>query len=180
MDILKDLFDEKVIEIINLFLDNPEKRFCLTDISSFTKVNIATTFRILNKLISKSFIRTIIIGKVRIYQLEKNEKTMALNKLLRKDSNPLQRFVDEVSQHPRVRKVILESKENKAAKVLIVGEFLPTDKINKICDKIKNDDNYNISFVEISENQFKGLRNFGSYNLEKKVIWKRDETQKSQ
>jgi sugar-specific transcriptional regulator TrmB len=175
MDILKDLFDEKVIEIVNLFLDNPEKRFCLTDISSLSKVNIATTFRILNKLISKGFVRTIVIGKVRIYQLEKNEKTLALTKLLRKDSNPLQSFVDEISKHPRVKKIILESKDKKSAKIFIVGEFLPIDKINKTCDKIKQEENFSISFVEISENQFKGLKNFGTYHLDKKIVWQKEE-----
>ena len=59
MEILKDLFDEKILEIINLFLDNPEKRFSLTDVSGLAKVNIATTFRILNKLTGKKFIKTI-------------------------------------------------------------------------------------------------------------------------
>lgn len=175
MDILKDLFDEKIIEVINLFLENPEKRYCLTDVSNLTKVNVATTFRILNKLAAKQFIRTIIVGKVRIYQLERNEKTMALSKFLKKENNPLQRFTEELSSHPRIKKIILESKEANNAKLLIVGDFLPTEKINKTCEKIKEEFNFKISFVEISENQYRGLRNFDNYNLDRKIIWEKKE-----
>ena len=173
MDILKDLFDEKIIAVINLFLDNPDKRYCLTDISNATKVNIATTFRIMNKMISKGFIRTIIIGKVRIYQLEKNEKTMALQKFLRNDNDILQRFIDDISSHPRIKKIILESRDKTSAKILIIGEFLPIEKINKSIEKIKENDRFLISYVELSEDQYIKLRNFKDYNLDKKIIWER-------
>jgi len=178
MEILKDLFDEKVVEIINLFLENPEKRYCLTDVSSLAKVNVATTFRILNKLVDKQFIKSIIIGKVRIYQLEKNEKTLALSKFFKKDSNPLQKFIEQITIHPRIKRIILESKEPNNAKVLIVGDFLPTDKIKKVCEQIKSNNKFQINFVEISENQYNGLRNFNNYNLEKKIIWKKPEQNK--
>ncbi|MBD3252415.1 hypothetical protein GF386_01660, partial [Candidatus Pacearchaeota archaeon] len=110
MEILKDLFDEKILETINLFLDNPEKRFSLTDVSGLTKVNIATTFRILNKLTNKNFIKTILIGKIRVYQLEKNEKTLALTRFLKKDENPLHDFIAKTTTHPRIKKIILESR----------------------------------------------------------------------
>lgn len=174
MDILKDLFDEKIIGVINLFLDNPEKRYCLTDISNITKVNIATTFRILNKLIAKGYIKTIVIGKVRIYQLERNEKTNALQKFLRGNvDDPLQTFIDEVTSHPRIKKIILESRDKNSAKILIIGEFLPIEKINKAIEKIKNTSRFSISYVEISEAQYKGLKDFKNYSLDKKIIWER-------
>ncbi len=176
MEILKDLFDEKIIEIINIFLDNPEKQYSLTEISELSKVNVATTSRILNKLIKKKFIKSIVIGKIRVYQLEKNEKTFALEKLLKKENTPLEIFINEVSKHPRVKRIILESKQPKEAKVIVVGDFLPTDKINKLCEKIKEEHNFKIFFVDISENQYESLKNFRSYNLESKTIWKKPES----
>jgi len=176
MEILKDLFDEKIIAIINLFIKNPGKRYTLTDIANLTKVNVATTFRILNKMVSKGFLKTSLIGKVKIYQLERNEKTTALLKILKKET-PLQKFIDDISVHPRIKKIILESKEEKSAKLLMIGDFLPSEKINKLCEKIKEKDHYNITFVELSENQYLKLRDFKNYNLDQKIIWERAKTE---
>ena len=173
MEILRDLFDEKIISIINLFLDNPEKRFSLTDIAKLSKVNVATTFRILNKLIEKKFIKTIVIGKIRVYQLEKNEKTLALSKLLKKEETPLHEFIDKLKEFPRIKKIILDTKGKDNAKVIIVGNFLPVHKIEKITEEIKNQYNFKINFVEISENQYENLKNFQSFDLERKIIWQR-------
>lgn len=173
MEILKDLFDEKIIKIINLFLNNPEKKYFLTDVSKLSQVNITTTFRILNKLAEKGFLKTAVIGKVRFYQLDKNEKTKELMKLLRKEEGPIQKFVDSISFHPRIKKIILESKEDNSAKLIIVGEFLPIEKINKAIEEIKIKQNFKISYVEISESQFIKLKEFKNYNLEEKIIWER-------
>ncbi|MBR9706413.1 helix-turn-helix domain-containing protein [Candidatus Pacearchaeota archaeon] len=173
MEVLKDLFDEKILEIINLFMENPEKRYFLSDVANITKINVTTTFRILNKLVSKGFLRATIVGKVRIYQLEKNEKTRELIKILKKEGSALDRFVTEVSTHPRIKKIILESKDKNHAKLILVGDFLPQSKINKTIEDIKSKENFVITFVEINENQYEGLRSFKNYNLEKKVIWQR-------
>ena len=173
MDVLKDLFDEKIISVISLFIENPEKKYFLSDVANSTKINITTTFRILNKLVEKSFLKPTIVGKVRLYQLEKNEKTMELMKILKSGSSPLNEFIEDISVHPRIRKIILESKDKNSAKVLIVGDFLPQEKINKAIEKIKQKDNFKINYVEITEKQFDGLKAFQNYNLEKKIIWKR-------
>ena len=174
MEILKDLFDEKIIEIINLFIENPEKKYFLSDVANKTKVNITTTLRILQRLSEKGYLKMTVIGKARFYQLEKNEKTMALLKFLEKESAPFQYFITELTKNPRLKKVILESKENNSAKILLIGDFLPTEKINKLIEEIRNRDSFKISFVEITENQYEKLKNFQNYNLEKKIIWKKN------
>ena len=97
MEILNDLFDEKLIKIINIFLDSPEKRFCLTDISNLSRINVSTTFRILNKLVEKKIIKTIIIGKVRIYQLEANDKVFSLRKFVMENLIARQPLARQVS-----------------------------------------------------------------------------------
>lgn len=173
MEVLKDLFDEKIIEIINLFVENPEKKYFLSDVANKTKVNITTTLRILQRLSEKGYLKTTAIGKARFYQLEKNEKTMALLKFLEKESAPFQYLISELTKIPRLKKIVLESKENNSAKVLLIGDFLPTEKINKLIEEIRFRDNFKISFVEITENQYEKLKNFQNYDLEKKVIWKK-------
>jgi len=176
MDVLRDLFDERIIEIINLFIRNPEKQYSLSEVANTTKINITTTFRILNKLVSKNYVKATVIGKIRVYQLEKNEKTRNLLGFLKKEGDPLQKFVEEISPHPRIKKIVLESKDGSNAKILMVGDFLPTDKINKLINQIKDKHKFNITFVEISEKQYEGLKNFKNYNLERKIIWDRKKT----
>jgi DNA-binding Lrp family transcriptional regulator len=170
MDILKDLFDEKIIEILNLLVDNPSKTYSLTEISELTSVNVTTTFRIIKKLIEREFLTEIKVSKAKVYQLSKNEKTLALMTLLKKNTGPLQKFIEELSKE-NITKIILETKENDIAKLLIVSDIKLTEKIKKITESIKNNDHFNIEFVELSEDQYEGLKKFSDYNLEKKIIF---------
>jgi len=120
MDALRDLFDERIIEIMTLFMENPGKKFFLTDVANKSKINVTTTFRILNRLVEKNFVKSSIIGKTRAYELEQKKKTQELLKLLQKEDDPLQLFIQEISSHPRIKKVILESREKRGAKLILV------------------------------------------------------------
>jgi DNA-binding MarR family transcriptional regulator len=173
-DILKELFDDKIIRIINVFLSHPTRQFYLSEISNISKVNVSSVFRILNKLSSKGFVKTTIIGKIRFYQLNRNEKTRALMEFLKKSStDPLDKFIDRIKAYPRIKKIILETKKEKEAKILIVGDYFPESKLNKIIKEIKDKYNFKIHFVRISGDQFKGLTSFKNYSLNNKIIWER-------
>jgi len=172
IDILRDLFDEKIITIINTFLENPDNPLSLTEISKESGVNVATALRIIDKLINKDFVETITIGKSKAYKLKQSEKTLGLYKLLRKDEG-LSNFIDKIKQDKRIKKIILESKTEKGAKLIIVGSEIPTDKILTTANKIRRDSKFNIDFIEISEKQFKEMERMGLYNLNKKIVWER-------
>ena len=171
--ILKELFDEKILKVLDALIANPEKKFYLSEISSITGVNISTAFRILNKLIEQQFVKMITMGKIRFYQFNKNEKTLSLLKMLKKEEVPMQEFIEKIKMHPRVKKVILESSGKKEANVIIVGDFLPQDRISKISDEIKMKYDFKINAVEISEKQFESLRKFGHYEFDNKIIFER-------
>lgn len=174
MNILRELFDEKIVRTINLFLKYPEKQFYLTEVSKLSKVNVSTSLRILAKLVSQGFIKTVSIGKVRLYQLEKSEKTHELMRVLKsEDKSPLEEFIEKITESPRVKKIILESRKLNSAKVIIVGDYFSKERINKVCEDIKRKYNFGISFVEISEGQYAGLKNFEAYSLDKKILWER-------
>lgn len=174
MDALRDLFDERIIEIMTLFMESPGKRFFLSDIANKTKINVTTTFRILNRLVEKNFIKSSIIGKTRAYELEQNQKTMQLLKLLKNEDDPIQEFIEEVSNFPRLKKIILESREKRGAKLVLVGNFLSKDRFDKKVNDIKNKHNFEIKFAELTEDQYTNLKNFKSYGFEEKVIWNKD------
>ena len=117
MEILKDLFDKRIMSILNLFIKNPEKEFYLSEVSRLVKINISTTFRILNKLVEKNYIKANLIGKVKVFKFEKNEKTFALTKFLQKDDkDPVQEFIEAIKNQARLSKIIIESRTNNYAK----------------------------------------------------------------
>jgi hypothetical protein len=173
MEILKDLFDRNLIEILNLFIDNPENEFSLTEISKITKINMTGTFRIVNNLIKKNFIKEIPIGKRKNYMLEKNKKTEELMKILKTEEAPLEMFIKELSKEDGIDRIILESKEKNTAKLLLIGDLIDSEKIYKLSATIKEKYNYSIIFVGLSVAQYKSLKSFKEYNLDRKVLWDR-------
>lgn len=176
LDVLKDLFDEKIIRIMNVFIVNPDKQFYLSEIAKFSKINISTTFRVLNRLSLQGFLRVTVIGKVRMYQLERNDKTRALINFIKKDKeDPLEFFIEKVKTNSRIKALLLESKTENSARLLIVGDYILKERIQRIINEIKEKYNFNITFTELFENQFKDLKEFKSYGFDKKIIWKRIE-----
>jgi len=175
MEALKELFDKKILGIMSIFLENPGKKYFLSEISRKSKINVTTTFRVLNTLVEKKFVRNTLIGKTRSYELEINKKTYDLQKMMRRDNDPVQEFIDTVSKFPRVKKVILESRENNGAHLAIVGDFLThNEKIKNKVEEIKIRYNFNIEVVEFSEEQFEKLKKFKTLGFENKSIWRHD------
>jgi hypothetical protein len=171
VNILQDLFDQKIISIVNVLLENPDKRYTLSEISLFSKVNITTTFRIMNRLIASGIIETQIIGKTKIYQLRKNEKSLFLYKFLKKQGDHIEEFLDIAKNHPRVKKIILEGRNNKEAKLIIIGDFVPSEQFRSAADDIYTRYNFKINFLILSENQFEDMKKIGLFDLSNKMIW---------
>jgi cobalamin biosynthesis Co2+ chelatase CbiK len=176
LNLLKGLFDEKIINIMGVFIKNPYKQFSLSEVAEKAGINVSTTFRVLNKLSEQGFLKVIMIGKIKIYQLERNDKTYAFTKLIKMDDeDPLEIFIERVKSNPRIKMIILESKSVNEAKVLIVGDYIPKDRIQKISDEIKEKHKFKIIFAEIFESQFEDLKDFQNYGLKNKIVWKRTE-----
>ena len=175
IEILRDLFDEKIISILNELLENQDKQLSLTHISSLSKVNIATTFRIINKLIEKDIVELIHIGKSKYYKLKQGEKSNFINNLLKKDK-PLTEFIDKLKHYSRIKKIIFENKTKDVAKLFIIGNSIPIKEIESLIIEIENKYNFKIQFIELNEKQYQDLEKMQLYNLGKKIIWENTAT----
>ena len=51
VDVLEQLFDNKILSVLQLFVENENNQYYLREIAKLTKVSPATTYRILNKLV---------------------------------------------------------------------------------------------------------------------------------
>jgi len=77
-DVLDELVDKKIKNILNVFIKNKDELFHLKKISEESDVPIASSFRIIKRLVRLGFITTIRINKFKVYKLAGNKKTKLL------------------------------------------------------------------------------------------------------
>ena len=82
MQLFEGLVDDKILKIINLFLNKPDEFFHINQTSELTGVSLASTFRIINKLVEKNILDYKEISKFKVYKLAKNKKTKKLGEVL--------------------------------------------------------------------------------------------------
>jgi len=79
------LIDPKINAILLAFFRNKNELFHLKKLSRLSKVPMSSTFRITKKLVSLNILKIVNVHKFKLYQLELNEKTKALEALLHED-----------------------------------------------------------------------------------------------
>ncbi len=82
MGVLKGLIDEKLLKVLEVFLNNKDEYYHINKVSELSKVSLATTFRIINQLTDNKIIEYKQIGKFKIYKLSKNSKTKKLRRII--------------------------------------------------------------------------------------------------
>ncbi len=176
-EFLRELFDKKLIKILEQFIQNKNKEFYLRELSQLSKVSPASTYRIVKKLSKLGIIDKIKIKRFKFYKLARNQRTELLEELFKAD--PLQEFIERVKSSinkvkgNEIRKIILygEKAENKAD-LLIIGDIEDKTEIEKAAEEINNKYNFEVVFLTFNEEQFKKMTEMGLYSREKKVLWK--------
>lgn len=79
---LQGLIEDKVLAIISTLSRNSSKFFHLNSLSQAAKVPLTSTHRLIKRLVKSNFVKTTKVGKLTLYQIETNEKTQQLQKLL--------------------------------------------------------------------------------------------------
>ncbi len=175
IDILKQLFDKKILRIIDVFLQNKDKQFYLRELGRAANVSPATTYRIIGKLVKSEIIEEIKISKFKVYKIIISEKTRGLAKLLKEEVNPLEIFVEKTKIIDGIDSVILHGKKtSKSANILIIGDDNVSKKVDGVVMDIKQKHNFNIDFLILSDLQFRQMTKLGVYSGDKKILWKKE------
>jgi hypothetical protein len=173
--LLERLFDDKLISVLRLFLDNPDQEFYLREISRESRVPVATTFRILKKLRELEIIRENHIKKFRIYSLIEDENTDYLKKVFSEKESIIDYFVKRASGIKEISFILLYGKEEKdKASILIIGEGVHNEKIKKITDEIKEKNDFILNVLTLTKEQFNQMSSIGLYSGEKKILFRRN------
>lgn len=174
-DVLTGLLDDKLIKVISLFIKHPSKKFYLSEVSKMSGVNTTSTFRILKKLVEQKLISVDIIGKVRVYQLEKNDRVRNLSDMIKKKEptgDLLDEFCKKVGALPRVRLILLDSRTHNGARLIVVGDLSSKERIDLIVREFHDKKNFVVSYIELRTAQYEGLKSSRAFDMKKQVLFR--------
>ncbi|MBW2996260.1 helix-turn-helix domain-containing protein [Candidatus Woesearchaeota archaeon] len=173
VDVLTELFDKKILSILNIIINDKTGGMYLGEISKAADVPAATTYRILNKLIQTELIKEEKIKKLKLYKFKRSGKSEFLYKMFKKDVQVLRIFIEKVKEMP-VQAVVLHGEETKdRANVLLIGENIDSGKIKEICAKIKEENNFIISPLTLTAEQYDSMSKMGLYSGKKNILFEK-------
>jgi len=180
-EVIKQLFDKKILRIIEVFVKHRGKQFYLRELSRESGVSPATTYRILRKLVQSGFVEEIVLSKFKVYQLIINDKTKGLVKLLRDEINALDIFVKVMKDVEGIDTVILHGKKTSStANLLLIGSEAAAARIQEVVSEIKEKYSFTIDFLILSQLQFNQMTKLGVYAGEKKTLWSKEQQKQLQ
>lgn len=174
-DLLEKLFDEKKLKVIQFFLSNSEEEFYIREVSKRTKIPVATTFRIINKLKELEIIKELKIKKFKVYSLNLNKNTEFLQEIVSQKKSALNDFVEKASIIDEVDQIILHGKEEKTkANVLLIGSNIPVEQVKKLALTIKETyNNFTIIDLTLDAEQFSKMSDMGLFPGRKTILYQK-------
>ncbi len=174
LDFLESLFDDKLVRIMRVFFQKSDRKFYLKEVSDLAKVSIATTHRILTKLVRLNIISEIKISKFKVYQLSSNERTSFLSDFIKGSVKVTEIFVDMIKDDPGIESIILLGKEKESkANLIIIGKAIDGEKVKLATADVKEKYSYNITYMTMPAEQYEQMISMGLYPGTKEVLYRR-------
>ncbi len=172
--LLENLFDKKILKIIQLLLRNPEDEFYLQEISKKARVPITTVYRIINSLTNLNIIERVKIKKLKLYRIANNEQVKFISSFIEEKVSAIQEFIDKAKNVEGVQYIVLHGTEDKdKANLLVIGDIDNQTKLKSLIYDIKTKYNFTISMLTLEAAQFKQMTDMGLYPGKKKVLYKK-------
>jgi len=174
IETLAAVFDNRVLAILAVLVNDISDGLYLREISRFSHVSDATTFRIIQKLVDAGLVDLVQIKNLKIYKMKKSEKTDFLFNLLKKEVQLINIFVDKIKESMSTDQIILYGEESsQRANVLIIGDSIKQENIKEIAAELKVKSNFSINFTILTNEQFQSMANTGLFSGKKRVLYKR-------
>lgn len=170
--VLRQLFDEKKIDILDVFFGSPGEEFYLREVAEKAGVSAATTYRIVNKLVDIDVLEVVRHKKTKFYMLADNDITAQLDELFEEDVDPLELFVSHVRALDGVHKIVLHEKSGEKNNVLVVGAGLDSEAVNAKAKAIRDEYDFDLVVLTLSEDQYGQMSDMGLFPGNRKLLWK--------
>lgn len=172
LKLLEGLFDSKKLKMMNILMQQPDKQFYLRELSTVSKIPVATTFRMMQKLVALDLVKQVKISKFKLYQWKDNEKTKFIEQMIKEDVKILNAFIEALKGMEGVEMVIQHGQDYPdKANLLIIGDFLDSDALKKIVLDIQSKYNFKITYLPLTEEQYHQMSEMGLYAGQKRVIY---------
>jgi delta-aminolevulinic acid dehydratase/porphobilinogen synthase len=174
--LLEGLFDRKILGVLRLFVNNPEKQFYLREIAKLTRVPIATVFRETKKLCSLAIIKEVRIKqRMKLYQLEETKAAKYIESILEIRRTALEEFVEELKDLAGLYEIILHGKHQKdRASVFIIGHNIDTEAVKRVVASVKEKYHFNLITLTLELDQFEQMSAMGLYSGEKSTLFRKE------
>jgi hypothetical protein len=172
--LLENLFDNKILNVLKLFVNNEDKKYYLREVSRLTNTSAASTYRILNKLVDLQVLKLIKIKKTKLYTLSENKNLEFLKSVLKIEKRVIDYFVERAKEISEVDAIVLHGKKQKdRANLLLIGGNIDSGKVKILCAEIKEKYNFTITTLQLQREQFEQMSAMGLYSGGKKVLFTR-------
>ena len=175
-NLLESLFDKKILNILRLLINRKEQKFTLKEISKYSRVPLASTFRIINKLVLLEIIQVSRIKHLKIYSLSQNEKTRYLEIIIKENKTIIEEFIESINKIPGIQTVILHGKQEKdKANILVIGENIESSLVRQAVVLIKEKHNFTITHLILDEDQYNQMAAMNLYSGKRKYCFRSNE-----
>lgn len=172
--LLESLFDRKVLVILKLFFNRKDQELTLKEVSKYSKVPLASTYRILNKLVALEIINRFRTKHLKTYKLFDNEKTRFLNSILEQKKTIIDEFLESIIGDNNISFIILHGREEKdKANILIIGEGIDNHIIRQNIVSIKEKYNFTITYMLLTLEQYNQMVAMNLYSGKKEMLFQR-------
>jgi len=171
-NIIEEFIDDKTLLVLKHFLFNEEGPFYLSEIAKKTRVPVATTYRIINRLKELGVVEETRIKKSRLYSLSHNKNTDKLAALLEEKKTVLEEFVEHVSRLDGVEMIVKHGEDARdKANLIIIGRNVDSKAVKAKVGDIKEKYDFNIIEYVLDPSVFNQMSQGGLISGKKVILW---------
>jgi Fe2+ or Zn2+ uptake regulation protein len=175
--IIQALFDNKVLNVLDVFLKNKSKQFFLKEVSEGSKVSLTSCYRIVRKLVKLKIVNEVRVYHFEVYQFNEAEENGFLEDLVVEEHSYVEDFVSKIKHIPGIKQIILHGVETKdKANLLIIGNDVDSGAYKPVVADFRLNKKFNFSVLPLSPDQYTQMTDMGLYSGKKTVLFDKSQT----
>ncbi len=166
------LIDPKLAAILGVFIKNPNNEYCLNEVTEESKVPVATTHRMLRKLLKLNLVKFNKIKTLRLYSLNENDAIVYLSPLFEDSDAHISEFIEAVRNDPNIDNITQYGKETKdRVNLLVIGRNVNPEPIKVNIYNIKEKYSITLNTLVLEPEQYQQMSDMGLYSGRKKTLY---------
>ncbi len=168
------LMDFKTVAVLGVFIKNPTKEYCLNEVAEASGVPIATTHRILRRLIKQNLVGFNKIKSLRLYMLNEGDASAYLSSLFEDSEAHINEFVELIMSDLNIESIMQYGKETKdRVNLLVIGRNVNPEPIKLNVYNIKEKYGITLNTLVLEPGQYEQMADMGLYSGRKRTLFVR-------